>query len=172
MDQIVFDDPFIPVPSAALEADATAAVGTLLGRVTSLERDLVVERARAQEALQGALLDLITLADEVTTIIEKRGVVTNAGDAVMIRAMIALGRQIIAMLRRHGVEQISTIGKPLDPATSDLATQELRDNLRPGTVLREAQIGYAWKHGVLRRAQVVVSTRPDAQLADVKPDEA
>jgi hypothetical protein len=48
---------------------------------------------------------------------------------------------------------------------------EVRSNIAPDIVLEEQKIGYVWKHGVLRRAQVVVSTR-SASDAAADQDEA
>jgi len=46
---------------------------------------------------------------------------------------------------------------------------EPRRNVPNGIVLREKTVGYAWPHGLLRRAQVVISG-PDELPADT--DEA
>lgn len=160
MDQIIFDDPFVPVPSEALEADPAQALRTLLARVAALEAAQESLRSQATEQLRTVLLSLLDLYDEVTTLIERHGVATNAQDAVLVRALIGLGRQIMAVLRAQRVEPISTIGKVADPDTSDTVGSEPHANVRPGVVLREARLGYGWPHGVLRRAQVVVSELP------------
>lgn len=161
VDKIVFDDPFYPVPSEVLDADPARALRDLLARVSSLEGAQQAQQRQAVDEMRQAMIELLGLYDALTGIIERHGVATNAPDAVMVRALIALGRQMLALLRSHRVEPISTIGKTVDAATSDVAGSELRDNVRPGVVLRETRIGYAWPHGVLRRAEVVVSARPE-----------
>jgi len=165
VDKIVFDDPFVPVPTEALEADPAQAMRALLARVAALEASQEALKSQAVEQMRTVLLALLGLYDEVTILIERHGVATNAQDAVLVRALIGLGRQIMAMLRDQGVEPISTIGKAVDPNTSDVADSEVRVNVRPDVVLRETRLGYAWPHGVLRRAEVVVSAQPTSNAA-------
>lgn len=164
-DRLVFDDPFFRVPQGALEANPVQAMWALLRRTSTLERELAEEKQRATAEMRQLMLDLVSLYDTLTALIERRGVVTNAQGADMVRSIISLGRQILAILKRQGVEPIATIGKPYDAATSDIAGTEVRDDLRPGTVIREVQVGYLWQGEVLRKAQVIVSAR-----SDVKPD--
>ena len=61
---------------------------------------------------------------------------------------------------------MNTIGQPLDPKTSDVVEVEARDNIAPNMVLREVQAGYVWRHGLLRRAKVVVSAPADVAASD------
>lgn len=165
VDKIIFDDPFYPVPPEIADADPKQAIRCLLARNADLEKRLEEQQQQAVEQLRQVMLDLLGLYDQVTQVIEERGVATNAQDAVMVRAMIALGRQMLTALRHHHVEAIGAIGKTVDPATSDVVGYEPRDNVRPDVVLREARIGYAWPHGVLRRAAVIVSKRDEAAAA-------
>lgn len=165
MDRLVFDDPFYRVPQGALEANPVQTMWALLRRVSTLETELAEEKQRASAEMRQLMLDLVSLYDALTAIVERHGVVTNAQGLDMIRSIIGLGRQLLVIFNRQGVKPIETIGKPYDAATSDIAGTEVRDDLRPGTVLREVQVGYLWQGQVLRKAQVIISAR-----SDIKPE--
>lgn len=164
MDRLVFDDPFYRVPQGALEADPVQAMRGLLRRVATVEGELAQVKEQTTAQLRQLMLDLVALYDALTGIIERRGVVTSAQGAEMVRSVIGLGRQILAILKRENVEPIATIGQLYDATICDIAGTETREDLRPGTVLREVQVGYRWKGEILRKAQVIISTR-----SDVKP---
>jgi len=160
-DTIRFDDEFYPVPPTAVDADPALTIRELLFRVSRLEQSLDEDRVQAAADVGELLLDLISLSDDVTHIVERWGVTTNAEGASIIRSVVALGKNVVAALRHHDVKAISTLGEPVNPKTSDVVATEPRANVPNGIVLREERVGYAWSHGLLRRAQVVVSG-PDA----------
>jgi hypothetical protein len=164
-----FDDPFVPIPAAVEIADPVAAMRGLLYRVGRLEHDLADQRQFAQAELREVLLDLVALADEVNALVEHWGITTRAQEATALRNVMGLGRKLLLALKRHRVEPITTIGAPPNSATCDVVGSEIRENVAPGVVLREVQIGYTWANGVLRRAQVVVSAAPAAPPGEGEP---
>lgn len=153
-----FDEPYFPVPPEAVDADPATTIKDLLYRVAKLEQTLEEERARAVADTGELLLEIIALSDDVSNIVERWGIASNAQEIAMVRSVVALGRKLLAILKHHQVQAISTIGAPLDPETSDVAASELREGVAPGMVLRETQIGYTWPYGLLRRAQVVINS--------------
>ncbi|MFH1086774.1 MAG: nucleotide exchange factor GrpE [Chloroflexota bacterium] len=157
MEKFPFDEEIIAVPPAAAEADPAATLRDLFYRCGGLERALQQERADAVAAWRATLLDLLAIYDALTQSAERWGVTTNAQQATMVRDVVAMGRQLLALFKRHQVEAINTVGQPFDPNTSDVVGRELREKTAPNTVLREAQVGFRWPHGVLRRAKVIVS---------------
>ena len=154
------DSAFEPVPPGATDADPVAAVRDLYYRVGSLERTLEEERSRAASDLEAMLLDLLAISDQVSSIVERWGVSTSGHEAMIVGAVLALGKGVLGVLSRHQVTPIETLGKPYQPSTCDAVGTEERVGLPPNTVLREVQLGYAWPRGLLRRAQVVISTTP------------
>ena len=154
------------MPAAAIDADPAQAIEDLLDRVARLEHTLSEERVQATADLRAVLLDLVDLSDGLTDAVERWGVATNAREAAVARTLVTLGKGVLAVLKRHQVQAIETIGKPFDPQTSDLIGREERPRMEEGIVLRETQIGYAWPKGILRRAQVIVSSRPEAEAAE------
>ena len=159
-DKFQFDEEFFPVPPSAIDADPLSRMEDLLYRVGRLEQTLDEERVQALGDMREVMLELISLSDDVTDIVERWGVTSNAREAAIVRSVVALGRKVLAILKHHQVVAVETIGQPLNPQTSDAVGAEVRDKVPEGTVLREAQIGYMWSQGLLRRAQVVVSARP------------
>jgi hypothetical protein len=155
-----FEDPFYPVPPAAVDANPAVAIRDLLYRVARLEQSLGEQRVQAIADMKEILLELVSLSDDITNIVERWGVATKAQEAALIGSVIALGRKIVATLRHHRVEPIDTIGQPLDPETSDVAGTEANEHVPAGVVLREVQVGYKWPQGLLRRARVIVSSGP------------
>jgi len=163
-----FDDPFFPVPSAAVDADPAAAMRELFYRVARLEQAVEEQRAQAVSDLADVLLTHVTLSDDLGRIAERIGIPTNAQQAMLARSVAALGQKVMAILRHHEVAPIEVLGRPVDASHSDVVGEEVRADLPAGTVVREEQVGYRWRHGVLRRAKVVVSatTGEDASGAE------
>ncbi|MHB1293971.1 MAG: nucleotide exchange factor GrpE [Anaerolineae bacterium] len=159
-DRFRFDDAFIPVPPSAVDADPAETIKGLLFRIGRLEHSLGEETQQARADLSEALQHMLTLSDDVTGIVERFGVSTKAQDATLVGSVVSLGKKLHQVIKYYQIEAVNTLGKPLDPETSDAAGTEVRTNVPPDTVLREVQIGYIWPHGVLRRARVVVSAKP------------
>lgn len=166
-----FEDPFYPIPPAAVDANPAEAIKDLLYRVARLEQSLSEQRVQAIADMKEILLELASLSDDITNIVERWGVTTKAQEAALIGSVIALGRKIVAILRHHRVEPIDTIGQPFDPDTSDTAGTEPNEHVPAGVVLREVQVGYRWPQGLLRRARVIVSSgpTPGTQSAEEQP---
>lgn len=160
-DKFPFDEEFLPVPPEATEADPAATMRDLYYRVGRLERQLEECRAQATSDAQELLMALLSTYDGVTRIVERWGVVENAQQAAIIREVLGLGKTLLAALKVHQVEPIETMNKPLDPSTSDVVGERERSGVPPDMVLSEEQIGYRWRHGLLRRAKVVVNRAAD-----------
>ncbi len=158
-DEFQFEEEFYPVPPTAADADPAATMRELFYRVSRLEQSLEEQRAQARDDAKELLLDVLSLYDAVGEIIEKWGVTTKAQEASLIGSVVGFGRKLLAILERHRVKPIDTLGEPLDPATSDVVGTEVRSDMSENVVLREAQIGYTWPGGLLRRAKVVVSEK-------------
>lgn len=171
-DKFTFDEEFYPVPPSAVDADPAATIRELLYRVARLEQTLGEEHLQAVADMREVLLELVSLSDDVSNSLERWGVTTNAKEAAIVRTIVALGRKILAILDHHQVEAIEAVGQPLNPKTSDVVDTEIRGRLPESAVLREVEVGYAWPHGLLRRAQVVVSTRPEPEVEEVREQEA
>ena len=163
-DAFRFDQPEYLLPPGAMDADPASAMRGLYGRVAALEASLHETQAQATADMGDVLAGLLSLTDQVAEIVERWGVATSAQEIALVRSVVAIGKGLHAVLARHGVQAIDTLGKPQDPATSDVVGSETRADLRQGMVLREERPGYRWGRGILRRARVVISA-PAAQSA-------
>jgi molecular chaperone GrpE (heat shock protein) len=130
-------------------------------RVSKLEHDLANQEAQAVGDIAEMMLDLVGLADDVTHIIQRWGVVTDAQQAALVRAVVALGRKLQQVLAKQQVKPLTVVGQPYNPQTSEVASSEVAGSVTPNTVLREMEPGYAWKFGLLRKARVVISVKAD-----------
>jgi molecular chaperone GrpE len=72
----------------------------------------------------------------------------------------ATARELDAVLQRHGVTRINTVGETLDPHRHQ-AMMELPSDQEPGTIVEEMQAGYMMKDRLLRPALVGVAKKPD-----------
>jgi molecular chaperone GrpE (heat shock protein) len=165
-DKYAFDDPFLPVPAKALEADPVQTLRDLYFRVGKLEYRLEEQEAGAIADWKDALLRLIGIYDALTGLVERWGISTSAREATEVPELVSMGKQILAVLQSHQVHAIDAIGEPLDPGTSDEVGSQERADVPSGIVLREVQIGYRWPHGILRKAKVIVSRTAATDLAD------
>ncbi|MBI5287074.1 MAG: nucleotide exchange factor GrpE [Deltaproteobacteria bacterium] len=69
--------------------------------------------------------------------------------------------QMLATLKRFGLEQVSSIGERFDPARHEAIAQEEGEGFEPGVVIKEFQKGYYLKGRLIRPAMVVVSKPPE-----------
>ena len=158
MSELRFDEEFQPISPSVVDADPANTMRELYYRVGKLEQGLEEQKLQAAADQRDLLLGMLALSDQVNGILERWGVTTKAQEAAMIRGVIDMGKELLAILKRHQVEAIDTLGESYDPETSDIVDTEAHLDMPSNTVLREEQIGYRWTHGILRRAQVVVST--------------
>lgn len=68
-----------------------------------------------------------------------------------------LYRQLLDVLKEVGVEEITTIGQPLDPERHEVVNSVERDDAAENTVVEEVRKGYQLNGKVLRTALVVVA---------------
>lgn len=68
----------------------------------------------------------------------------------------SVGDELLELLARHGVDEISTAGA-FDPARHEAVDTTVRPELPDGAVVEVRRRGYAHATGVLRPAQVVVN---------------
>lgn len=71
---------------------------------------------------------------------------------------LQIQKQITEFLKKEGIEEIETVGKPFDPETMEVVEETSNtQNLTPNTVVEELQKGYMIGDKVLRPAKVKVT---------------
>jgi molecular chaperone GrpE len=85
--------------------------------------------------------------------------VLDACDAAVLageESIGPVGKQLLDVLAKEGLERIETVGRPFDPAVHEAVLHEPGDSDRPA-VTQELRAGYVWRGKVLRAAMVKVS---------------
>lgn len=114
---------------------------------------------------ENILRDLLTTLDNLDRALDQ-GSAAAEDNSKALQAMlegVELTRKgLVATLERYGVEPLAAIGQPFNPDEHDALTMEASDEVPANHVLREFARGYRFKDRVLRHAQVVVSSGPQA----------
>lgn len=72
-------------------------------------------------------------------------------------------KELLAALKRNGVERVEAQGKPFDPAEHEAVTMVESADLPPNTVMAVFRSGYKMRDRLLRPAMVSVSKTPEAK---------
>jgi molecular chaperone GrpE len=124
-----------------------------------MSRELIEARERAQGDLLGELLPVLDNLDRALDAAEHH-------EERKVLAGVRMTRDMFAeLLRRSGVEEIETVGKPFDPTVHEaLAVQPSSEE--EGKVVAVVERGYRQGGRVLRPARVVVSAGLGAAASD------
>ena len=117
-------------------------VTELLPAIDNLERAIEHSMASNSVALSGSLFSASD-GGELTS---------------LLSGVEAVHAQILAALRKEGVEVIDPLGESFDPTTQQAVSQQEDAEVADGTVLAVFQKGYSMGGLVIRHAMVVVST--------------
>jgi molecular chaperone GrpE len=122
-----------------------------------MRQDLDLQRTLTKEFL---LADLLPIVDDL-----ERMLATGAdGNDPYRRGADLIREKLKGYLQAHGVERMSSQGKPFNPAEHDALLVRPTADFPPGTVLEEITPGYRIGERVIRHAQVMVS-----EPAEVEP---
>ncbi len=115
---------------------------------TSREWDLHKNQANA-----GLLSEMLGVLDDLDRAFE------HSGDSIEhFRDGVALiYSSLIDLLRRNGLSEIESAGKPFDPQYHEAVAEMHNENIEPGFVAEVVQKGYLLNDQVIRPAKVVVS---------------
>jgi molecular chaperone GrpE len=130
----------------------------LLADFDNLRRRMAREQEAARrEGRRAALLPLLPVLDNF-----ERALAIGSADRDFYRGVAAIHRMFVAALREAGAEPIESVGRPFDPTVHEAITAIPADGVEPGTVVRELRRGWRIEDELLRPAQVVVATSPEA----------
>ena len=79
------------------------------------------------------------------------------GDASLLHGIKHVHSDVLAALKRAGIEPYSPDGEPFDPQYHEAVAQQPQEGAEPGTVVEVYQRGYRRGESVLRPARVVVA---------------
>ncbi len=150
----------VEVDVAALSAKAEKADEYLdLAQRTRAEfenyrKRAVREAAAAQERGAAKLaLELLPAIDNLDRALEH----ASNGDASFVSGIKHVRRDVLAALKRSGIEPFSPDGEAFDPQMHEAIAQRPFEGAEPGTVVEVYQRGYRLGESILRPARVVVA---------------
>ncbi|MCH7665755.1 MAG: nucleotide exchange factor GrpE [Acidobacteria bacterium] len=107
--------------------------------------------------------DLLVVVDSLERAVGARGSLEELREGVEL-----ILRQIAELLKRHGVERVSTGDGRFDPASHEAVTRHESDDVAEPTIVKELQAGYRLRDRLLRPAlvEVAVPNEPAAEPID------
>jgi molecular chaperone GrpE len=122
-------------------------------------RRAVREAAAAQErGVNKLALELLPAIDNLDRALAHAGAAeTENGDASLVHGIKHVHSDVLAALKRAGIEPFSPDGEPFDPQFHEAVAQQPQEGAAPGTIVEVYQRGYRRGESVLRPARVVVA---------------
>jgi molecular chaperone GrpE len=120
-------------------------------------RRSIKESAAAQERGAAKLaLELLPAVDNLDRALAHAGETPN-GDASFVSGIKHVHHDVLAALKRAGIEPFSPEGEQFDPQFHEAVAQQPFEGIVPGTVVEVYQRGYRLGDTILRPARVVVA---------------
>jgi len=135
-----------------LQEDYLRAVADFDNLRKRTQRDSEVNRRLALDAL---IMDLLPVLDNFERAVQASS--TGATTDGLRKGMDLIQKQLLEALRRHGVEEYSSVGTQFDPRKAEAISFVHTSEHKPGMVVSEVSKGYACGDRVLRPARVVVA---------------
>jgi len=95
---------------------------------------------------------LSRMAESLLPVLDACDAAVQAGE----ESIGPVGKQLLDVLAKEGLERIETVGRPFDPAIHEAVLHEPGDSDQP-VVTEDLRAGYVWRNKVLRAAMVKVS---------------
>jgi molecular chaperone GrpE len=115
------------------------------------------QQAARDEGRQAALRPLLPVLDTL-----ERARAAGSTDRDFYEGVAATHRLFLSALREAGAEPVESIGRPFDPEVHEAVATVPSNEVEPGTVTGEVRRGWWPGEELLRPAQVVVATSPEA----------
>jgi molecular chaperone GrpE len=118
------------------------------------------ERDRQEQkryALFDPLREFLTVADNLDLALSAQGPAED-----LKRGVEMIHRQMIELLRRFGVTEVSAVGQPFDPTVHEAVAREESAEVKSPTVSAELRRGYKLHDRLLRPAMVKVAVPAEA----------
>lgn len=86
----------------------------------------------------------------------------SGNSTALLSGVQMVTQQLINILNKFACQPIESIGKPFDPNFHEAIAQMPSPDVPAGSVMQEVAVGYMLHDRVIRPAQVIVSTGPQA----------
>ena len=118
----------------------------------------VKEAAAAQDRGAAKLaLELLPAIDNLDRALAHAETTDENGDGSFVSGIRHVQSDVLAALKRAGIEPYSPEGEPFDPQFHEAVAQQPLEGAEPGTVVEVYQRGYRQGESILRPARVVVA---------------
>ncbi|HET9073880.1 MAG TPA: nucleotide exchange factor GrpE [Solirubrobacteraceae bacterium] len=147
-----------PDAESAAPGGDRAAEYLALAQRTKADFDNFRKRA-ARDAALAAERGTIKLARELLPALDnlERAITHAAEDDPLLNGIKLVHSDLLAALKRSGIEAFSPAGESFDPQLHEAVAQHAQDGAEAGTVLEVYQAGYRLGDTVLRPARVLVA---------------
>jgi len=112
-----------------------------------------------QFANKRILTDSLPIIDNLERAIESAR--ANHSVDSLIEGVEMIEKQLLGVLKNHGLEKLSTIGKPFDPNHHEAIGTIPSDEYEEDTVVEEMSAGYLYKGVLLKPTMVRISTKTE-----------
>lgn len=104
---------------------------------------------------------------EFLTVVDNLDLALSAGGSAedLKKGVEMIHRQMLELLRRHGVREVSSVGEPFDPAVHEAVAREESDEVTVPTVAAELRRGYHLHERLLRPSMVKVAVPAEKPAA-------
>lgn len=109
--------------------------------------------------IERLLEDLLPVLDTLDRVLAE----AHHAEVPMAEAVVRVALRMTALLDRHGVAAIESLGRRLDPALHEVTGVVRLAGIPPGVVVEEHEKGYLHHDRVLRPAKVVVNAAPESR---------
>lgn len=103
--------------------------------------------------------ELLPLLDSFQAAIEKLGKLENVQKKEALNGMLAIEKQLFAIMQKHGLREIPALGKKFDPMLHEAMLHENNKEKEDGIILEEFQKGFLLKEKLLRPAKVKINKK-------------
>jgi molecular chaperone GrpE len=118
-------------------------------------KEAAAAQVRGADKLARELLPAIDNLDRALA--HARSAENGDGEASLLAGIKHVHSDVLAALKRAGIEPFSPEGEPFDPQYHEAVAQTPQEGAEPGTVLEVYQRGYRRGESILRPARVVVA---------------
>lgn len=175
-EEMVLEDVLIPEPPpSSLDGDSEAVerlsseLVEAKDQMLRLQADFDNFRRRAlkehREAVQyghqNLVKDLLSAVDNLQRAIHHSRDNEGGDLGSLLQGVELVEKELVAALKKHGVEAVEAHGKPFDPALHEAMAQTPDASVAPNTVIDVYQEGYQLRERLIRPARVVVAKAPD-----------
>jgi len=150
--------------SAGLRREVEEVRGRLMRTLADFDNFRKRNERERQELRRYALFEPLR---EFVAVVDNLDLALSAGGSAedLKRGVEMIHRQMLDLLRTHGVREVDAVSAPFDPALHEAVAREERPDVQVPTVVEELRRGYLMHDRLLRPAMVKVAVPAEKPAA-------